>query len=131
MNDKSRLDKLISIFIEYLTILENQNGGQFLRAIRGLLGTLNDEKCPLDQRLKEAQSLFKTLMGGAGTLGDFAIWHADDETRVNLNKNLSRMEGEISHLLVLGLSHLPDVDEGYPCGHSYWSIKDPKGEVKE
>ena len=125
MNDQ-QLERLRYLFEEYLRLLEENSGHNFTRAVRGILGILYDESCSIDNRIEEARQTFRSMIGGPGTLGDFAIWHKDIDIQLKLNQYLNKIEDEIWELLNIGLPELPDVDEGYPPGHIYWTIKDPE-----
>jgi len=119
------------LLLQTLFDLLIENGGQNLTpGIRNIILILNDEQYSIDIRMDNAGTVFRDMMGGMGTLGDFVICHADPDIDEKLNKQLNDIEEELWDFFGLNLSHLPSVEEGYPPGHPYWSIKDPEGENK-
>lgn len=128
-NYKKDVERMKLLLHNLLKILMD-NGGQTLTpGIRDILIILSsDEESSLESRMDEAGTIFRDMMGGMGTLGDFVISHPDYEIDEKLNKQLNDIEGELWEFFGLNLSHLPDVDDGYPPGHPYWDIKDPKGD---
>lgn len=118
-NELTRLIRLKFLFEEYLELLEKYQGYSHVRSIKGILGILYDETCSIEQRFREARKAFGCLLGGAGTLGDFGVWHDDKVRRIELNDYYDKLKEEILDLLNNDSLELPDVDEGYPPGHIY------------
>lgn len=126
-DNNKKLEKLKYLLEEFLSLLYENKGQNYVSGVKGLLGILYDESCPLEERLEEVKwSYRRQMMRGAGSLADFAIWHEDEKTRLDRNQYLEKVQNEIWELLDCDLSNLPSVEEGYPPGHIYWSIKDPK-----
>ena len=131
MNNGEKLERLTFLFEEYLKILEENKGKNWSRGIIGILASLTDNEISIEQRLEEAKYGYKSMLGGMGSLSDFWPYHPDEEISEELSNYLQNIRSEIWNLFDLSLSSLPSVDEGYPPGHPYWSIKDAKEEGKE
>ena len=98
-NELTRLIRLKFLFEEFLSLLEEYKGYSHVRSIKGILGILHDEAFSIEERLQETRKVFGGLLGGAGTLGDFGIWHDDKGRRIKLNDHYDKLKEEILDLL--------------------------------
>jgi hypothetical protein len=121
-----RIERLTSLLNELHKILSENKGQNYLPGVNNILRTLNNSEVPLDERFKEAKDTFRHMMGGAGTLKDFIICEGPILKANPLDNHFREIQNEIWELLDCGLSNLPSVDEGYPPGNIYWTIKDSK-----
>jgi hypothetical protein len=73
-------------------LLEEHRGSNHVAGVVAISDSLANDEIPLDDRINRARSIFKTMMGGMGTLGDFMIWNESEAER-------SRLNGELSEIL--------------------------------
>lgn len=125
-----KLARLEYLFKQYLKLLKDNNGRNFVKDIKQILNLFTSHKS-VEARLETIRSSYQSLLGGHGTLERFVIRHDDEVMQKGLDNYLAELMQEICNLLELKFSRLPRVEEGYPPGHPYWSIKDPKCEGKE
>ena len=120
--NQKNLEMIIS-FLEELMILmiENKHTG-FLPGVKAVRSSLLDEEMPIEDRFDQAASLYKGMIGGAGSLNDWGISRENKIEQTRLNNKLHTIFDEIWERLGLSLKHLPSVDEGYPPDHIYWKI---------
>jgi hypothetical protein len=84
-------DEIIQELISLRHLLLEQRGGQFLPGIDAILRLLQNADSASQETLDQARSIFKTLMGGMGTLGDFVIWNGNQQESSELNAQLGNL----------------------------------------
>ena len=98
--DKCEKIRNLSIFFKQLeNILINNNGNSFLNGTSTIIKLLSNNDISEDMRLADSSSIFKHMMGGMGSLGDFCIYNIDTEIQDNLNLQLDKILKEIWDLL--------------------------------
>lgn len=84
-------DEIIQDLISLRRLLLEQRGGQFLPGVDAVLRLFQNEKVISPATFDQARSIFKTSMGGMGTLGDFVIWNGNQQESSGLNIQLSNL----------------------------------------
>ena len=90
--------RLRDSFWELRKLLEEEGEANWIRGVDGCLTRLSEEADAgddLDSRLRDVRSIFRTMMGGAGTLGDYVIWRDDFSERVAMNQKLDKINSDI------------------------------------
>lgn len=84
------------ILLEQLqTMLERYGGTEHIAGVRATIRELDAPNLPREERVRNAGQLFRRLLGGMGTLGDFAIWHESEKETVALNQQLNALITQI------------------------------------
>jgi len=96
---KDEIDKIVELCDRLLVILVENKGQSHLPGVRSIMNSLSDEKFDIRERIEKSRSIFKTMMGGAGTLGDFVIWDNNEDRRLLLNQELDSVLSGIWELL--------------------------------
>lgn len=91
MTGYSTVEELISLFECLQNILESHQGGNHIAGIRLVISQLSDKELPVDVRIFRAMSIYKSMMGGMGTLGDFVIWNENEVIQNALNIELNEL----------------------------------------
>jgi len=95
MIEQDRIEMLIKLFEQLLTMLKQHRGEQHASGVMAAIRQLSDQSLQFEDRIAGARSIFRTMMGGMGTLGDFVIWYDDESMRERLNLELGRLESEL------------------------------------
>lgn len=77
------------------SLLEENRGDSLVIGLRYAIQDLADLDVPTDERITRARSIFKGMMGGAGTLGDFVIWDEREDRRNALNQQFDELLQEL------------------------------------
>ena len=101
MKGDNKIDVILKLLRRLKSLLEDHRGRNCLPGVILLINELSDKEGTSDEALFEARSVFKTMMGGMGTLGDFVIWSDDENTRIILNNELEAILSELWHRLGL------------------------------
>lgn len=83
--------EIVQELISLRHLLLEQRGGQFLPGVDAILQLLQSENSLSQDIFDQARSIFKSLMGGMGTLGDFVIWTGNQQESLELNTQLSSL----------------------------------------
>jgi hypothetical protein len=73
------------LFQELEKVLLTYRGANLLPGVTSAIRVLSDETHQPDDRISEVKSVFKTMVGGYGSLGDFVVWDPEQSTRDTLN----------------------------------------------
>jgi hypothetical protein len=100
MNTNSLEVEKIKILLERLKkMLEEHRGGNHMPGVLLALEYISDDERSVPERVAQVRSIFRTMMGGMGTLGDFVIWDADEPVRASLNYDLNEILTELWNIL--------------------------------
>lgn len=95
MIEQDRIETLVKLLEQLLTMLKQHLGEQHAPGVVAVIRQLSDQSLQFEDRIAGARSIFRTMMGGMGTLGDFVIWYDDEGLRECLNLELGRLESEL------------------------------------
>ncbi|MHB0987020.1 MAG: hypothetical protein ACYC05_15775 [Sulfuricella sp.] len=95
MNNHLETEEIKSLFERLQKVLEEHRGGNHVAGVRSAIRQLSNDGIPLHERICGARSIFRTMMGGMGTLGDFVIWNENEARRASLNHDLNELLTEL------------------------------------
>jgi len=99
MNTFQKIEKSKELFERLKKILEDHRGKNHIMGIRSIIAVLSDDEVIPDERIDHARSNFKYMMGGMGTLGDYAISDENKTVQLSLNHDLDQLLTELWDLL--------------------------------
>lgn len=90
-SDEDKIAKIRGFLERLKKMLECHRGANHVAGVSAAIRYLSDYEISPYERMHGARSIFKTMIGGMGTLGDFVIWDEDETKRVALNHELSEI----------------------------------------
>lgn len=88
-----------ALFEKLGRLLRDHRGQNHLPGVIAALRGLEQIDLSSEERKTEVRSILKSMLGGAGTLGDFVIAGKNETDRQRLNKELDSILDELWNLL--------------------------------
>lgn len=95
MNDSYEINLIKSLFERLREMLEEYRGDNYVAGVQAAIRELSNCDAMPDDRINHAKSIFRNMMGGMGTLGDFVIWDENESRRAVLNLELNKLLAEL------------------------------------
>lgn len=95
MNSDHKIEKIRNLLEHLLRMLKEHRGSNHVAGVQSAIRELSNDEVMPDERIRNARSIFRSMMGGMGTLGDFAIGDGDEATQASLNHELNELLTEL------------------------------------
>jgi hypothetical protein len=91
MNSSQNIEEIKSLFECLQKVLEEHRGSNHVAGVRSAIHGLSNCGTMPNEQIHHAKLIFRSMMGGAGTLGDFVIWDDNEAKRASLNNELNEL----------------------------------------
>jgi len=95
MNSFESIQNTLTALQRLLSLLEAYRGHDHVPGIKQTIVCLGDFDLPLEDRVAVAKSIFKGMLGGMGSLGDFVIFSELPQEQIKLNLELERLISQV------------------------------------
>jgi hypothetical protein len=95
MSNFESIEKALTALQQLLNLLKAYRGHDHVHGINQTIAILRDSGLPLEDRIIGAKSIFKGMLGGMGSLGDFVIFSKIPHDQIKLNLELERLISQI------------------------------------
>ena len=92
MNEtEHEIDNIKHLLQLLIAMLNRHEGRNFISGVISLVDAVSEPEKPARERISYGCEIYRRLLGGMGTLGDFVIWDESEMRRMALNNELENI----------------------------------------